>query len=300
MQTAQVLVLFAIIFTGTVTPALAYSDGDRWDDKRQILEEEFNQKRISIEKMFQEEYEELDRYYEDRKMKIYEKIESDSTLSDSEIDIMFNELFEEFDEKRQNLDSEMRIQFDDLEKMFHEEMERISDEFEKYDGTDDSYVDQKPDYERYDYQESTDYDTEYHEPYKDDPEWNSIEKLADKILDSIPMEKIQRLWESGDIDSLMRLIVSETELTEEEAKKVIMFFEKYDNRDYENHDIEPTRTDLVYDNNQVQKLEQRISELEEENKELRNQIADLEQKIRDINIILMEQVKFIYEWAMSQ
>ncbi|MHA7647181.1 hypothetical protein [Nitrosopumilus sp. S4] len=296
MQTVQILALFAIIFVGTITPAFAY-DGEKWDDKRQILEEEFNQKRISIEKMFQEEYEALDRYYEDRKMEIYDKIESNSTLSDSEIDEMFNELFDEFDEKRQNLDSEMRIQFDELEKMFQEEMERISEE---YDGTDNIYLEQKPDYKRHDYQESADYHTEYQEPYKDDPEWDSIEKLADKILDSIPMEKIQRLWESGDIESLIRLIVSETDLTEEEAKKVIMFFEKYDNKDYENHSIEPTRTDVVHDNNQVQKLEQRISELEEENRELRNHIADLEQKIKDINIILMEQVKFIYEWAMSQ
>ena len=54
------------------------------------------------------------------------------------------------------------------------------------------------------------------------------------------------------------------------------------------------------DNEQILKLEQRIAELEEENQMLLETIEELEEKIIQVNAILMEQVKFIYEWVQSQ
>ena len=52
----------------------------------------------------------------------------------------------------------------------------------------------------------------------DDPEWQSIEPLTEKIMDAIPMEKIEHLWEEGQIDELVELIVSETGMSTEDAK----------------------------------------------------------------------------------
>ncbi|NJK78162.1 MAG: hypothetical protein HC944_05190 [Nanoarchaeota archaeon] len=56
-------------------------------------------------------------------------------------------------------------------------------------------------------------------------------------MNSIPMEKIQFLWESGQVDQLMELIVSETDLTYDETKRVVLFFEKYDKRHYDEKSI---------------------------------------------------------------
>lgn len=47
-------------------------------------------------------------------------------------------------------------------------------------------------------------------------------------------------------------------------------------------------------------LEERIHELERENQELREQIVQLEKKIADLNAMLMEQLKVIYEWILNR
>lgn len=47
-------------------------------------------------------------------------------------------------------------------------------------------------------------------------------------------------------------------------------------------------------------LEERIHELERENQELREQIVQLEKKITDLNAMLMEQLKVIYEWILNR
>ena len=127
------------------------------------------------------------------------------------------------------------------------------------------------------------------------------------------MEKIERLWMAGEIDVLLDLIVSETDLTYEEAKRVLTFFEKYEGEnkhDYRENNskydgyaqTEPAypQQDYVkaydmpyYDDSKMQILEQRIAELEEENQEL-------EEKLSALNEIVMEQVRFIYEWVLSQ
>ena len=126
------------------------------------------------------------------------------------------------------------------------------------------------------------------------------------------MEKVQHFWESGQVDELLELIVSETDLSYEEAKRVIAFHEKYKDRhdeksdeyerDYPDHryDEPYPYSEPTNDDSQILKLEQRISELEEENRSLQNTISELEKKVSQMNTVLMEQVKFIYEWATSQ
>ena len=68
----------------------------------------------------------------------------------------------------------------------------------------------------------------------------------------------------------------------------------YEEYDYEEYDYP------VADDGTILKLEQRIAELERENNMLRETIEELEEKIIQINAVLMEQVKFIYEWGQSQ
>jgi len=312
-KTLSILALFAVLAVGLISPAIAEGD-DKWDEQYRELEREFDEKRHQIDREANEQFEELDKEYANEKNEIYEKIESNPDIKDSEIDRMFEELFSKYDEKRQSIESEIMKQFEEMDREFEKELQRIDDEvrehYEKQEGEHDDYdkYDEHDDYDKYD--EHDDYND--YQPHEDDPEWKSIEPLTQRIMDVIPMEKIQRLWESGQIDELLEMIVSETDLSYEEAKRVIAFHEKYKDRhdeksdEYE-HGYPDHRYDEPYpyleptnDDSQILKLEQRISELEEENRSLQNTISELEKKVSQMNTVLMEQVKFIYEWATSQ
>ncbi|AFS82438.1 hypothetical protein [Candidatus Nitrosopumilus sediminis] len=138
-------------------------------------------------------------------------------------------------------------------------------------------------------------------------------------MENIPMEEIQGLWMAGDIDVLLNLIISKTDLTSEEAKRVLMFFEKYegDSRQdyredhlkyneyvqtesaYPQHDYAESQNRL-YDDSNAQILEQQIIDLQEENQELKREISKLEKKLSELNEVVMEQVKFIYDWVLNQ
>ena len=225
-KTLSILALFAVLAVGLISPAIAEGD-DKWDEQYRELEREFDEKRHQIDREANEQFEELDKEYANEKNEIYEKIESNPDIKDSEIDRMFEELFSKYDEKRQSIESEIMKQFEEMDREFEKELQRIDDEvrehYEKQEGEHD-------DYDKYD--EHDDYND--YQPHEDDPEWKSIEPLTQRIMDVIPMEKIQRLWESGQIDELLEMIVSETDLSYEEAKRVIAFHEKYKDRHDEN------------------------------------------------------------------
>lgn len=203
---------------------------------------------------------------------------------------MFYELFLEFEEKEQSLESDMMKQLEETDETFENELRHIDEQAMQ-------------DYEEYGRDE---------EFYEDDPEWKTIEPLVERIMRIIPMEKIQGLWESGEIDQIIELITSETDLSHDEAKRVVAFFEKYEDREYdEEHYYEEEHRKYDFekydysksqptDDEQVLRLEQRIAELEEENQMLLETIEELEEKIIQINAVLTEQVKFIYEGVQSQ
>ena len=324
-KTLPVLGLFAILFVGLIGPAMA--DDDKWDEQYRELEREFDEKRQQIEEQFHDEFEEIEKEYAETKMQIYEKIESNPELTQVEIDEMYNELFFEFDEKRQSVELQMWEQFEIIEKEFQKQLEQIDaeareyydkqyDDYEKYDDYDDSYYNADGTYNE-DYEKHDDYDD--YAPHEQDPEWDSIEPLAKRIMEIIPMDKIQRLWEAGQLEEIVELIVSETDLSYEEAKRVVSFFERYENQKPDDHEYReydhpeydaagnqypeynyPEPYPVPADNGEILKLEQRISELEEENQSLRETIDELQEKITQINAVVMEQVKFIYEWVLSQ
>ena len=314
MQRAlPILGLFAIMFVGMISPAMA--DDDKWDDKYREIEKEFEEKKHQIEEEFHDDFEEIDRQYGDAKMEIYEKIDANPDLSQSEIDRMFDELFYEFDEKRQSIESQMWEQIEEIEREFHKQLEEIDSEAREYYDKQERYYDDD-DYYDDDHYDGKYYDDEDHDDYKDyaphemDPEWDSIEPLAKRIMEIIPMEKIQRLWEAGQLEEIVELIVSETDLSYEEAKRVVMFFEKYENQKHDDHyypEHDYPVTDAAgypapgtVDNGEILRLEQRISELEDENQMLRETVAELEERLIQLNNVVMEQVKFIYEWVLSQ
>ncbi|MDX1596537.1 MAG: hypothetical protein R3327_06305 [Nitrosopumilaceae archaeon] len=378
--------LFAILFIGMISPSIAQDY--EWDEKYRQLEADFENKRLHLEQYYQEEYQQLEEQYAQHKMEIYDKVENNPELSDSEIDAMFQDLISDYEQKRRTLESSMMQDFEELERMFQHELQELDKQrnqyYEEYDydstqphmddpewqsieplaqqimdtipmekiqhlwetgqidelinlivsETNLSYEDAKRvvmffekydtrnadgTYDDYNYDGTvTQYEeySDYKEPYEYDPEWQNIEPLAQQIMTTIPMEKIQSLWESGQFDELINLIVSETNLNYDEAKRVVMFFEKYDTRnadgtyqyddnfDYSEEHQElypsPPAVATTYDEHKVQQLEERITELEQENQMLRETIMQLEEKITQINAVLMEQVKFIYEWVQSQ
>jgi len=166
--------------------------------------------------------------------------------------------------------------------------------------------------------------------HENDPEWRTIEPLANRIMDTIPMDKIERLWMAGEIDVLLDLIVSETDLTYEEAKRVLAFYEKYDDKDYRDdyskydgdrdyrddyskydgyvqtereypqYDYVEQHDTPYYDDSNELLLEQRIVELEDENQELRIEISEFEKQLSELNALIMDQFGFILDWMTNQ
>ncbi|MBL7002048.1 MAG: hypothetical protein ISR80_04760 [Nitrosopumilus sp.] len=316
--------LFAMLFVGfSIVPAFADDINQRFYE----LESDFEQKRQSISQYYDEQYRELEQEYGVIKLEVVQKIEQND-FSDSEIDAMYNELFSFYNESRAEIDSAMLLEFEELERMFQEEIERVDAEYSdyekdtRYDETINDYDSTYTDYnadgtavtnhdEYYD-----NYEQNEREYFESDPEWVEIQPLAQRIMDIIPMEKIQRLWESPQHDALVELIVAETNLTIEEAKKVIAFFERVERQDdyqkeeyyekeYREYDyVEPTyayvEPQVYYDDSEVLRLEQKITELQAENDTLRNEISELKVKLEQVNAVVMEQIKIIYEWVLGQ
>lgn len=280
----SLLGLFAVLLVG-ISPAMAESTASY--ENSSDVKRKYEEKRHEIEKRYQIEFENLEKEYSQVKMEIYNKIEANPNLTQSEIDSMFNQFIAEFDKKRKNLEFMKMQELDELHKIFKNEINQTP--------TKPQYPDSKTDYVK---------PHPPKEPYLNDPQWKAIEPMAQKIMDSIPMEKIQSLWESGQIDRLLELIVSETDLTYDEAKRVVSFFEKYDNRHYDKkpyYDANLTpNAQPSADNGLVIKLEKRIAELEKENKELKEYNSQLEQKIAEINAIVLEQIKIIYDWVITK
>ena len=69
---------------------------------------------------------------------------------------------------------------------------------------------------------------------------------------------------------------------------------------YDDSEIQSTSDEQNSNLDEIVKLNQRINELEQQNRELMDRIASLEKSLQDANTIVMEQVKIIYEWVIHQ
>jgi len=213
----------------------------------------------------------------------------------------FNNLYQNFQQQRLDLEHELDQKRQQLEHEFDRKRMDLEQEF-------------RDDYE----------------PYQYDEEYSEIEELKDRILADVSMDEIQSFWMRGDFEGLRDLILSRTNLTNDEVTLVFEFFKKYegDHRDYDDyreHDYDQYREDDYYkerdgyskydeyddhnyqefdkpnDNSrEIDVLLQRIDQLEWEKQELRDYLDELEQKLTDLNLIVMQQVQVIYEWVLGQ
>jgi len=188
--------------------------------------------------------------------------------------------------------------------------------------------------------ESERHDDEYYrhnDEYKDydryDGEYPEIKELEDRILAQISMDEIESFMMSRDYEGLRDLILSRTDLTEDEVMIVFDFHEEYDdeykdydryNDEYKNYDrynVEHKNYDRYdeehknydrydeehknydqsnYDSGDIERLEQKIDELKEENRELRSTVDELSKILDDLNAIVMGQVSTFYDWIFNQ
>jgi hypothetical protein len=219
---------------------------------------------------------------------------------------MFDELYTEFDEQRRNLEDQMYQEMNSLGHSDNEfndlyqnlQQQRLDLEHE---------LDQKRQQLEYEFdRKRMELEQEFrddYEPYQYDEEYSEIEELKDRILANVSMDEIQSFWMRGDFEGLRDLIMSKTDLTEDEVKRVFAFFQKYegDHRDYNDDRDGYQDYDRPNDNSgETDRLLQRIDQLEQENRELRDYLDELEQKLTDLNLIVMQQVQVIYEWVLSQ
>ena len=96
-------------------------------------------------------------------------------------------------------------------------------------------------------------------------------------------------WEAEDL-------AEHAEELAEEARTIL----EDEHFDDDHDEFEDHETDGIGDVHPDALLEERIHELERENEELREQIVQLEQTIEDLNTLLMEQLKVIYEWILDR
>jgi len=295
------------------------------DNALRDLEHEISQSHDLTEDQTRQMFDEIFDKYEKERRALEDQIHQDMSFRDYSFD---DEMYREYDNQRMVLEKEFDQKIMELEHEFDQrrmELEKDND-YTNYDDKfyddrnyddrnydDRNYDDRNYDDRNYDDRNYDDRSHDYKEPHENDPEWQSIEPLANKIMDAIPMDKIERLWMAGEIDVLLDLIVSETDLTYEEAKRVLTFFEKYEgDRDdhydgyaqtepgYPQYDYVEQYDEPYYDDSKELLLEQRITELEDENQELRIEISEFEKQLADLNALVMEQVGFIYDWITNQ
>ena len=317
-----------------------------FEEDRMYKDHQADQERIDLEHQYKTKFQELD-YAQDNALRDLEhEISQSHDLTEDQTRQMFDEIFDKYEKERRVLEDQIHqdmnfrdYSFEDdmyreydnqrmvLEKEFDQKIMELEHEFDQmrmelkkdYDTTnydDKFYDDRNYDDRNYDDRNYDDRAHDYKEAHENDPEWQSIEPLANSIMDVIPMDKIERLWMAGEIDVLLDLIVSETDLTYEEAKRVLTFFEKYEgDRDYRDdhydgytqtdqsypeHDYVESQDTPYYDDSKELLLEQRIADLEDENQELRIEISEFEKQLADLNAVVMEQVGFIYDWITNQ
>jgi len=124
-------------------------------------------------------------------------------------------------------------------------------------------------------------------------DYESVDTIKNKIMAAFSMDEIESFW-SSDREGLLSEILARTDLTRAEIEKLFGYAEKYDD-----HEDDYDRPDHQ-ENFDFDRLEERIQQLENENRELRGHIFDLEKKLADLNQVIIEQVRVIYEWVISR
>ena len=287
-----------------------------FEQKRMDMEFDTDSKRLAIEHEYQNKFLQLDLDFEEQRLALEEEISQSEDLTPEQTREMFDELYAEFEEQRRALEDQMYqemssfehsgYEFNDLYYDFQQQRLDLEHEFDQ----ERQQLEQEFDRKRMELEQEFRDD---YEPYQYDEGYSEIKELEEKILASLSMDEIQSLWMARDYNGLRDLILSRTDLTDDEVTLVFEFFKKYegDHRDYDDyreHDDYREYDDRDYrefdepnDNSgETDRLLQRIDQLEQENQELRDYLYELERKLTDLNLIVMQQVQVIYEWVLSQ
>ena len=281
-----------------------------FEQKRMDMEFNMDSKKLDIEHEYQNKFQELDFEFEAKRLALEEEISQSEYLTPDQTRDMFDELYLEFEEQRRKLEDQMYREMNsfghsdnEFNDLYHNlQQQRLDLEHE---------FDQKRQQLEYEFdRKRMELEQEFrddYEPYQYDEGYSEIKKLEEKILASISMDEIQSLWMARDYGGLRDLILSRTDLTDDEVTLVFEFFKKYegDHRDYDDyreHDSYREYDDRDYrefdepnDNSgETDRLLQRIDQLEQENQELRDYLYELERKLTDLNLIVMQQVQVIY------
>ena len=149
----------------------------------------------------------------------------------------------------------------------------------------------------------------YRDDYRNDDDFMKMvppedfemdEMTKNKILAKFSMEEIESYWDRGDKEGLLSEILARTELTRAQVEKIFGYAEKFDYKHMDEYDEYGSE----YNNDQADnfyefdRLEKRVQELEDENKELRSYVSDLEKQLEGLNQVVMEQIKVIYDWII--
>jgi len=252
-----------------------------YDFAKQQIEDEHYEKRVAIEDGMYGEWMQFDESYQDAMSELENSFEKDRrALDESSRDMYrnledsfqkeFRYLDEEFNDEQRKLENETRDERRSMEKEYREQ--RMEQEYDRYDdyGNDDDFMKIVP---------PEDYD--------------SIEKIKNTIMAEFSMEELESYWANGDMEGLLSEILSRTDLTRAEVEKIFGYAAKYDDRYMDEYEPKHQENNYEFD-----RLEQRIQELEDENRELRGYISDLEKKLENLNEIVMEQLKVIYDWII--
>ena len=301
-----------------------------FEQKRMDTEFDTDGKRLAIEHEYQDKFLQLDLEFEEKRLALEEEIWQSEDLTPEQTREMFEQLYAGFEEQRRALEDQMYQEmssfehsgneFNDLYYDFEQQRIELEHEFDQ------KRQQLEHEFDRKRMELEQEFRDDYN-PYLNDEGYSEIKELEEKILASVSMDEIQSLWMAQDFDGLRDLILSRTDLTDDEVTLVFEFFKKYegDHRDYDdyregdhrdNDDYGErdgyTEYDEYEDRNyqefdkpndtlgEINILLQRIDQLEEENQELRDYLGELEQKLTDLNLIVMQQVQIIYEWVLNQ
>jgi len=254
------------------------------------LEDEYNEKRGAIEEEMEREMRQLDEYFEDA----------------------MRELENDFEEKRRALDESSRDKFRELDYEFQDEFRYIEEDFddkrhqiendskEQRRLMEDKFREQRMEQEKFDrYDDDYNHDDDFMKMIPDE-EFEEVEMIKNKIMAKFSMEEIDSYWSSGDKEGLLSEILARTDLSRAQVEKVFGYADKMEDKHMDEFD----KYGSGYQDEQVgnfyefDRLEERVQELEDENKELRSYISDLEKKLEDFNQVIVEQIKVIYDWII--
>jgi len=261
-----------------------------YDFEKQQLENEHHEKRAAIEEGMNREMRQLDEYIQDAMRELENNFEDKRRALDEssrdkfrELDLEFQKEFryveEEFDEERRVIENDSRDQRHSMETKFreHRMQQEKSDRYRDDYRNDDDFMKMVP------------------------PEdFEMVEMTKNKILAKFSMEEIDSYWDRGDKEGLLSEILARTDLTRAQVEKIFEYAEKFEGKHMDEYDkytsgSHDEQADNSYDFN---RLEKRVQELEDENKELRSHISDLEKSLVALNQVVLEQIKVIYDWIL--